>query len=106
MAGDYRLACHARGTNHDDFIIRNLPLYLADSAWAWLENLRPGCIQNWTNIEEIFMGNFQAHTFAPARKTTREGGEGGEGLGGYDFDMDGTLVVAEHGEWALVAEFG
>ena len=29
---DYRLACQAGGANNDDFIIRNLPLFLAYSA--------------------------------------------------------------------------
>lgn len=24
-----------------------------------LENLRPGCIQNWADLEENFVGNFQ-----------------------------------------------
>jgi hypothetical protein len=47
------------GVDHDDFIIRNLPLYLADLARAWLENLRPDCIQNWVDLKEIFVGNFQ-----------------------------------------------
>jgi len=36
---DYRLACRAGGAEVDDFIIRNLPLYLADSAQIWLEHL-------------------------------------------------------------------
>ena len=36
---DYRLACQAGGVDNDDFIIRNLPLFLADSARAWLEHL-------------------------------------------------------------------
>ena len=31
---DYRLACQARGANNGDCIIRNLPLFLADSARA------------------------------------------------------------------------
>ena len=30
--GDYGLACHAGGADHNDFIFCNLPLYLADSA--------------------------------------------------------------------------
>ena len=29
---DYRLACQVGGADNDDFIIRNLPLFLADSA--------------------------------------------------------------------------
>ena len=36
---DYRLACQAGGADNDDFIIRNLPLFLADSARVWLEHL-------------------------------------------------------------------
>ena len=31
---DYQLACQAGGANNDDFIIRNLPLFIADSACA------------------------------------------------------------------------
>jgi hypothetical protein len=33
---DYRLICHARGATDDLFIIKNLPLYLGDSARTWL----------------------------------------------------------------------
>jgi hypothetical protein len=33
---DYRLACQLGGTNDDNLIIRNLPLYLSDAAQAWL----------------------------------------------------------------------
>jgi hypothetical protein len=29
---DYQLSCHAGSTDEDYFIIRNLPLFLADSA--------------------------------------------------------------------------
>ena len=36
---DYRLAYQASGVDNDDFIIRNLPLFLADSAQTWLEHL-------------------------------------------------------------------
>ena len=36
---DYHLPCHTGGAQNDDFIIRNLPLYLADSAHTWLEHL-------------------------------------------------------------------
>lgn len=32
--GDYRLACYPGGANCDNFIICNLPLYLADSEWT------------------------------------------------------------------------
>ena len=38
---DYWLACQAGGVDNDDFIIRNLPLFLANSAQTWLEHLLP-----------------------------------------------------------------
>jgi hypothetical protein len=39
---DYRLACQLGGTDNDNLIIRNLPLFLSDTARAWLEHLPPG----------------------------------------------------------------
>jgi hypothetical protein len=39
---DDRLACQLGGTNNDNLIIRNLPLFLSDTARAWLEHLPPG----------------------------------------------------------------
>ena len=36
---DYHLASRARGADSDQFTIRNLPLFLADSARNWLEHL-------------------------------------------------------------------
>jgi hypothetical protein len=39
---DYRLACHLGGTDDDNLIIRNLPLFLSDTVRAWLEHLPPG----------------------------------------------------------------
>jgi hypothetical protein len=38
---DYRLACQLGGTDDDNLIIRNLPLFLFDAARAWLEHLPP-----------------------------------------------------------------
>lgn len=38
---DYRLACQLRETSDDNLIIHNLPLFLLDSARAWLEHLPP-----------------------------------------------------------------
>jgi hypothetical protein len=43
---DYRLACHAGGATDDLFVIKNLPLYLSDSARTWLEHLPPDKIQD------------------------------------------------------------
>ena len=45
--------------DNDDFIIRNLPLFLANSARAWLEHLPSNVIQSWADLKEIFVGNFQ-----------------------------------------------
>lgn len=41
---DYWLACQAEGADNDNFIIRNLPLFLADLVRAWLEHLPPETI--------------------------------------------------------------
>jgi hypothetical protein len=38
---DYRLACQLGGTDDDNLIIRNLPLFLFDTARAWLEHPPP-----------------------------------------------------------------
>ena len=45
--------------NDDDFIIHNLPLFLADSVRAWLEHLPSNAIQSWADLRETFVGNFQ-----------------------------------------------
>jgi hypothetical protein len=55
---DYWLACQASGTDGDAFIIRNLPLYLADLARTWLEHLPPNEIRCWADLKKIFVGNF------------------------------------------------
>jgi hypothetical protein len=38
---DYRLACQLGGTDDDNLIILNLPLFLSDATRAWLEHLPP-----------------------------------------------------------------
>jgi hypothetical protein len=43
----------------DLLIIRNLPLFLADSTRAWLEHLPPCQISNWADLVKVFVGNFQ-----------------------------------------------
>jgi hypothetical protein len=43
---DYRLACQLGGTNDDNLIIHNLPLFLSNAARAWLEHLPPTQISN------------------------------------------------------------
>jgi hypothetical protein len=59
---DYRLACHLGGMDDDNLIIRNLPLFLSDTARAWLEHLPPGQISNWDDLVQAFAGNFQGRS--------------------------------------------
>jgi hypothetical protein len=56
---DYRLAYQLGGTDDDNLIIRNLPLFLSDVARAWLEHLPPAQISNWDDLVKAFAGNFQ-----------------------------------------------
>jgi hypothetical protein len=56
---DYWVACQLGGTDDDNLIIRNLPLFLSDAARAWLEHLPPAQISNWDDLVEAFAGNFQ-----------------------------------------------
>jgi hypothetical protein len=55
---DYRLACQLGGTDDDNLIICNLPLFLSDVARAWLEHLPPAQISNWDDLVKAFSGNF------------------------------------------------
>jgi hypothetical protein len=62
---DYRLACQLGGTDDDNLIIRNLPLFLFDAAWAWLEHLPPTQISNWDDLVKAFARNFQGTYVRP-----------------------------------------
>jgi hypothetical protein len=62
---DYRLACQLGGTDDDNLIIRNLPLFLSDAARAWLEHLPPAQIFDWDNLVKAFAGNFQGTYVRP-----------------------------------------
>jgi hypothetical protein len=62
---DYRLACQLGGTDDDNLIIRSLPLFLSDTARAWLEHLPPGQISNWDDLVQAFAGNFQGTYVRP-----------------------------------------
>jgi hypothetical protein len=55
---DYRLACQLGGTDDDNLIIRNLPLFLSDAARAWLEHLSPAQISDWDDLVRAFASNF------------------------------------------------
>jgi hypothetical protein len=56
---DYWLACHVGGATHDLFVIKNLLLYLGDSARTWLEHLPRDKIHDWTNLRRVFVEYFQ-----------------------------------------------
>jgi hypothetical protein len=62
---DYRLACQLGGTDDDNLIIRNLPLFLSDATRAWLEHLPPAQISNWDDLVKAFAGNFQGTYVRP-----------------------------------------
>jgi hypothetical protein len=62
---DYRLACQLGGTDDDNLIIRNLPLFLSDAVRAWLEHLPPAQISNWDDLVKAFAGNFQGTYVRP-----------------------------------------
>jgi hypothetical protein len=62
---DYRLACQLGGTDYDNLIIRNLPLFLSDAARAWLEHLPPAQIFDWDDLVRAFTGNFQGTYVRP-----------------------------------------
>jgi hypothetical protein len=61
----YRLACQLGGTDDDNLIICNLPLFLSDTARAWLEHLPPGQISNWDDLVQAFASNFQGMYVRP-----------------------------------------
>jgi hypothetical protein len=62
---DYRLAYHLGGMNDDNLNIRNLPLFLSDTARAWLEHLPPRQISNWDDLVQAFADNFQGTYVRP-----------------------------------------
>jgi hypothetical protein len=62
---DYRLACQLGGTDDDNLIIRNLPLFLSNAARAWLEHLPPVQISNWDDLVKAFADNFQGTYVRP-----------------------------------------
>jgi hypothetical protein len=55
----------------DNLIIRNLPLFLSDTARAWLEHLPPGQISNWDVLVQALAGNFQG-TYVSSRASAKE----------------------------------
>jgi hypothetical protein len=51
--------------NNDLFIIQFLPIYLADSARAWLDHLPRDIIDSWEDLKEIFTDNFHGTYVQP-----------------------------------------
>jgi hypothetical protein len=62
---DYRLACQLGGTDDDNLIIHNLPLFLSNAARAWLEHLPPAQISIWDDLVKAFTENFQGTYVRP-----------------------------------------
>jgi hypothetical protein len=63
---DYRLAYHTGGATDNLFVIKNLPLYLGDSARTWLEHLPRNKINDWTDPRRVFVSNFHGIYMHPA----------------------------------------
>jgi hypothetical protein len=62
---DYFLVYQLGGTSEVNLIIRNLPLFISDSARAWLEHLPPAQIHDWKDLVRVFGGNFQGTYVRP-----------------------------------------
>jgi hypothetical protein len=65
---DYRLACHAGGATDNLFVIKNLSLYLGDSARTRLEHLPRDKINDWTDLCRVFVSNFQGTYICPGKQ--------------------------------------
>jgi hypothetical protein len=59
--------CHAGGATENLFIIKNLSLYLGDSAHTWLEHLPQDKINNLTDLHRVYIGNFQGTYTCPGK---------------------------------------
>ena len=56
----FRMACQFGGARGDNrTIIRQLPLFLSDTARRWLEELPANQIHDWTDLVRVFEGNFK-----------------------------------------------
>jgi hypothetical protein len=65
---DYRLACHVGGATDDLFVIKNLPLYLDDSARTWFKLLPWDKINDWTDLRRVFVSNFKGTYMCPGKQ--------------------------------------
>jgi hypothetical protein len=53
------------GATDDRVIIRQLPLFLSDTARAWLEDLPPRQIHDWDDLVRVFERNFKGTYMRP-----------------------------------------
>jgi hypothetical protein len=60
-----QLACQLGGTDDDNLIIRNIPMFLSDAARVWLEHLPHAQISSWYDLVKAFAGNFQGTYMRP-----------------------------------------
>jgi hypothetical protein len=49
-------------------MIKNLPLYLDDSARTWLKHLSRDKIQDWADLRRVFVSNFQGTYMRPGKQ--------------------------------------
>jgi hypothetical protein len=57
---DFRLACQLGGfQGYGRAIIRQLALFLSNTARKWLEELPTNQIHDWTDLVRVFEGNFK-----------------------------------------------
>jgi hypothetical protein len=54
----YHLARRASRADDNFFVIQFLPIYLADSARAWLDHLPRNVIDSWEDLKETSTSNF------------------------------------------------
>jgi len=63
---DFKLACQLGGARGDDrAIIRQLPLFLSDTARRWLEELPANQIYDWIDLVRVFEGKFKGTYIRP-----------------------------------------
>jgi hypothetical protein len=82
---DCCLTCRAGRVNDDLFFIQFLPLYLVNSARAWLDHLPKNVISGWDDLQEIFTSNFQGMYVRPSNPWDLKGcrQKSGESLRDY-----------------------
>jgi hypothetical protein len=90
---DYHLACREGGADDKLFIIQFLPIYLADTARAWLDHLPRNTIDSWEDLTEIFTDNFSGTYVRPDNPWDLKGcrQKSGESLMDYIWQFSGNF---------------